>query len=91
MGCGGDTLVALVVGRARTSRVGAASEGAPKESAARGLKAPWGAMVGGSDRAQTGGRVVASPDLIRLGFGVSLWVWCVLSLALSTAQTLGAS
>ena len=85
------TLVALVVGRARTRRVGASSGGAPKGSAARGLKAPWGAMVGGSDRAQSEGSVVASRGLVRVGFEMSLWVWCVLSLTLSTALTLRVS
>ena len=84
-------MVVLVVGRAWTRRLGATSEGAPKVSAARGLKAPWGAMVGGSDRAQSEGSVVASRKLVRVGFGMSLWVWCVLSLTLSTALTLRVS
>ena len=84
----GVTLVARVVGRARTRRVGASSEGAPMRSAARGLKAPWGAVMSGSDRAQSEGSVVKSRNLDRVGFGMHLWVWYVLTLTLPTALTL---
>ena len=82
------TLVATLVGRAQGGRVGASSEGAPMGSAARGLKAPWGAVMGGSDRAQSEGSVVKSRNLDRVGFGMHLWVWYVLTLTLSTALTL---
>ena len=84
-------MVALVVGRARTRRVGASSGGAPEGSAARGLTAPWSAMVGGSGRAQLEGSVVESQDLDRVGVGMPLWAWCVFTLTLSTALALRVS
>ena len=82
------TLVATLVGRAQGGRVGASSEGAPMGSAARGLKAPWGAVLGGIDRAQSEGSVVMSRNLGRVGFWLHLWVWCILPKTLPTALTL---
>ena len=73
------TLVATLVGRAQGGRVGASSEGAPMGSAARGLKAPWGAVLGGGDIAQSEGSMVESRNLDRVGFGIHLGIWHILT------------
>ena len=79
MGCWVRLVGRVVLVVRMSGRVGASSEVAPMGSAARGLKAPWGAVLGGSDRAQSVGSVVKSRDLDRVGCGRHLWVWYVLT------------